>query len=631
MRLSTALQASLICISVYGFAASTCAVDSGTADAAIPRDKLAAACRAAKAEFHPIGKPDAAQAKTVLLEAAERLDQRLTQDGPNGEAWREYLLWGKMQEALRGEKDPDLSLLTRIYGRYTAGYEGLELVWFLDVRYALHNYIATSNALNDHTLRARSEQILDKLADSIDAYLAKPTTETALVISESVRWLQNAHQAPQLVKAIQLHLAMPNVIGEASSGLVAAGIIESVDEVTQITDCIMGTSIFGTAHTVGKTNAALAPNSDVGVLDTLFFGTANSCNVGYHGPVTIFSSSSSSLAACKRMWITEEGLFAHPAVSNAETSICINDIQSRKGRRFIERAAWKRAGKQQACAEYIASRHAEQRLNERIDEQAAESLEKANHDYAKKYHEPFGERKLLPELMHFSSTERAICFVGLQAGGGKVGAPGMPPPVVEGADMTLRLHESAVNNLAFDAVAGRTVHEEKMQSAVTNALGHLPEKMKGDEDGKPWAITFAPRKPIVVAFADDGFKVTLRGVRYYKGGDRHPAMNVSASYKIEQSPQGFKAVRQGPIEVIPPDFVPGSGQRLDAKRTIIRNLLRHRFAKVFEPEFVSKGIEFKGKWKAAGKLMPIQVVSRDGWLVIAWKRAASEPKPAPVK
>ena len=89
--------------------------------------------------------------------------------------------------------------------------------------------------------------------------------------------------------------------------------------------------------------------------------------------------------------------------------------------------------------------------------------------------------------------------------------------------MTLRLHESLVNNLAFDAVAGRTVHEERLQAAVTKALGHLPEKLKGDEDGRPWAITFAAREPISVNFANDGFKVTLRGEKYYKGNEAYEA------------------------------------------------------------------------------------------------------------
>ena len=133
---------------------------------------------------------------------------------------------------------------------------------------------------------------------------------------------------------------------------------------------------------------------------------------------------------------------------------------------MVERMAWKRAGKQQSEAECIASRHAEQRLNERIDDQAAEPLEQANKQYVEKYQRPFTERKLFPAVASLQHDRAALSLVGLQAGGGKLAAPGLPPPVVEGADMTLRLHESAINNLAFDALAGRTVYEEKVQAAV---------------------------------------------------------------------------------------------------------------------------------------------------------------------
>jgi hypothetical protein len=628
MRLRTAFLASIFCVSVFLSAASTYAADVERAGASIPRDQLAAACRKAKAAFHPITEADVERAKAVLIETLDRLDSRLTQAGPGGDEWRKYLRWDELQEALRGEKRADMALLSKIHSRYVAGYDGLDLVWFVDVQRALHNYVAMMGAVNNPGIRALYETKLDALAASLEAHVAKPTTESALAITESVRFLQDAHQAADLVGAIQKQFAHPNVIGQVSAEFIAVGIAEPVDDVTQVSDYILGTSVCGVAHTLGKTVVSLSPDPDMGVIDTLFFGTTKSDNVGYHKPVTIFSSSTTNLAACKRLWISESGLSAHPAASNAETTVCINDIQSDKGRGFIEKIAWKRAGKQKAKAEAIASQHAEERLSERVDKQAGEQLEKANQQYVEKYQRPFTERKLFPDLLRFSSTAQVISLLALQAGGGKLGAPGEPPPVAEGADVTIRLHESAINNLAFDALAGRTIYEEKVQAAVKDALGHLPEKMKGDEDGKPWAITFAARQPISVTFADDEFKVTIRGVKYYKGNEGHPAMNVSAVYKIEKTPTGFKAVRQGDIQVIPPDFVPGSGQQLDAKRQITRILLEKRFAKVFEPEVIGKGLELSGKWKAAGKLQPIQVVCRDGWLVIAWKRAPVEPKVA---
>ena len=207
-------------------------------------------------------------------------------------------------------------------------------------------------------------------------------------------------------------------------------------------------------------------------------------------------------------------------------------------------------------------------------------------------------------MLHFSTTEHALHVVGLQAGDGELAAPSEPPPVAEGADTSLRIHESMINNLSLDALSGRTIYEERVQAAVTNLLGHLPDKMKGDEDGLPWAITFARRQPISVNFADEGFKVTIRGVRYHKGNNSLLAMNIAAAYKIEKSPTGFKAVRQGAIGVFPPDFVPGGGRQLDAQRETMCILLKHRFAKVSSPNFSARGSNSPGNGRRPARCCP---------------------------
>ena len=55
--------------------------------------------------------------------------------------------------------------------------------------------------------------------------------------------------------------------------------------------------------------------------------------------------------------------------------------------------------RQQSEAEYIASSHAEQRLNERVDQQAAEMVDRANQQYVEKFQRPFSERKLFPQSL----------------------------------------------------------------------------------------------------------------------------------------------------------------------------------------------------------------------------------------
>ncbi|MEN6457800.1 MAG: hypothetical protein ABFC63_02630 [Thermoguttaceae bacterium] len=593
---------------------------------------IEAACQAALSEFRPIDQSDIDQAKQGLIDALDRLDERLVQAGPNGEDWREYLQWDKLTEALQAER-PDRKTLARILTRYRPDHDGLELVWFLDVQRALHNYTALLGAVDNPAIRKDFESRLERLAKSLHAYGVKPTTEDALTISESIRWLQSAHQCPTLVAAIQTQLVQPNLFVHLSPELVGAGLAERVDDTMPVEDCILGTTIHGTAHTVGQSRSELVDDDEAGVINLLFRGMTHSENVGYHGRITICSTAAVNLSACKSLRMTADGLSALPTVSAANVATDIGDIQSPKGRRIVERMASKRADKMKPEAESIAARHAEQRLNDRIDARAVEPIEKANEKYVEKFQRPFTERKLFPETLRFSTTSGAFTVTAIQAGGGKVAAPSAPPSVAaQDAVMTLQLHESMINNLAFDALAGRTIYEGKVQAAAINLLGRLPDKMKGDDDGKPWAITFAPRQPISVSFVDDGFRVTIRGAKYFKGNEGYPAMDISAVYKIEKSAEGqFKIARQGGLDVFPPGFVPGGDKRLSGPQQVLRKLLEKRFSKVFEPEFLGAGFDLPGKWKSFGKLVPADVVCRDGWLVIAWKRQATPPNGLPAK
>ena len=167
-----------------------------TASAAPPASDLPALCRQAKTAFRPLTESDLEQAKAQLIQSLDRLDERLAQAGPNGEDWRKYLELAALREQLQGKTAADKAVLTRVLSRFNAGYEGLDLVWFLDVQQGLHDYLAMTGAVNNPKVRAAYEENLDKLATTLEAYVAKPTTEDAAVISESVRWLQAARAGP---------------------------------------------------------------------------------------------------------------------------------------------------------------------------------------------------------------------------------------------------------------------------------------------------------------------------------------------------------------------------------------------------------------------------------------------------
>jgi hypothetical protein len=154
----------------------------------------------------------------------------------------------------------------------------------------------------------------------------------------------------------------------------------------------------------------------------------------------------------------------------------------------------------------------------------------------------------------------------------------------------------------------------------------VPEEFKPEQQDQPWAIHFAGGVPITFEFLDNEFRITVRGRRFIRGDNTYPAMDVTVLYKIVQEGGTIKCVRQGALQIFPPDF--SKGDRLSGRQLVIRDLLARRFGKVFKEELVGKGIELQGNWKKAGRLMPVAMTSKAGWMTIAWKLVPQPTKTA---
>jgi hypothetical protein len=80
-----------------------------------------------------------------------------------------------------------------------------------------------------------------------------------------------------------------------------------------------------------------------------------------------------------------------------------------------------------------------------------------------------------------------------------------------------------------------------------------------------------------------------------------------------------KAVRQGELEIVPPD----GHRQLSAKETAAKRAIQRRFDKIFHKEVIPESFAFSGNWAKVGKMVPIQVAFRDGWLAVGWKAVAA--------
>jgi hypothetical protein len=612
------------------FVSMVCAQQTAPVGAAVgpsAAQDLPALARAAKSEFRPLTQADVADVKATLVVAVGRLKERLARDSENGKSWCSFLQLDTL-EAQLNQSTPDVKALSTVYGRFASGQNGLELIWFADVRDGIRRYIELASGVDNPGLKDAYLERLDLLAGQLEAYAKTLSPETATDIGESLAWLESARQAPSLVHAVRSRFVYPNFDGQVSGDVIAAGVAGPVDETAPIEDVILGTVIHGMGRTVGQTTAPLAPDPSFGVFDAVLQATNYSNNVGRNGPVCIYSTGTTAIGAAKRFWIDADGLHALPAVSSACARTTINDIQAKRA--IIERLAWRRAGKQLPEAEYIASRHAEQRVSRRVDEQAVSQLEQANRDYQNKLRSPLADRRAFPREVLFRTTPTFLQAVGLMASPNQLSASAVPPKPTEAADLGVRLHQSMINNMAATVLSGLVLREDMLQSAIKAELGHVPDRLKPDpdKDQEPWTIVFARRDPITVAFTDNGFRATLRGREFYQADRRHPGMDITAVYKFEKVGQQVKAVRQGELQIFPPGFKPEAGHRLSVPQQTIRTLLQQRLGKILQPELLPQGFTPQGKAASLGKFVPVEMTGRDGWLTIGWRRTrAPAPKP----
>jgi hypothetical protein len=283
--------------------------------------------------------------------------------------------------------------------------------------------------------------------------------------------------------------------------------------------------------------------------------------------------------------------------------------------------------KQKSEAESIAAQHIEDRFNERMDQQADSQIIEANDGFQTRFLRPLANRNLFPEYFRASTTPQSLRITVMATGENGLGAPTAPPDLPADTDFAIRVHESSVNNLTAQALAGLTLDEKRFKQIAQWFL-KLPKGVGNAQENESWTITFARQKPITLEFAKGGFEITIRGDQYSSEGNIYPAMNVTVRYRIERAAQGFHAVRQGQIEVYPPGFVAETGEQLSSRESTLRTVLQKRFAQFFREELPIGSIVVGKDSRHPVELEVSGWQADGGWTMMNWRLPTSSPQAA---
>ena len=178
--------------------------------------------RVATPQFRPLTEADVQDALAQVKAAAAALDQRFATAGTSADGWKAYLSWDQFKGELQKAK-PDDAVLDDVYDKLAAGYEGLELKWFANLRTALGNYLPVAAWVGNPELEAAFKSHIDELAQQIKSLSAHPTTDETRKIADHLVWLETFRQAPELVREVRQRFSMPNFHAQIGGELLGDG------------------------------------------------------------------------------------------------------------------------------------------------------------------------------------------------------------------------------------------------------------------------------------------------------------------------------------------------------------------------------------------------------------------------
>lgn len=550
----------------------------------------------------------------------------LDSSGPGIRAsWEAFLPWGVLERiANTPVKLDDEDVVERLRRLFRQNVAGLELAPFARVRKALDRLGGVAMRFKDDDAAKLGNAYggkIDELIESLKAQNAQRLEANRVDSVAALDWLGRTRLAPALVEQVLAGHRQSNLIITVSSNMTRHAIQEPVDDTRPVEDVILGTQICGMARTTGTVTICPAPCQTAGQLNILMNAIACSSNTGYNGPATIFTRGATTVQAVRPLYVTKDGLSAGASVAQCSTNTVIDDIQTRS--RLVNKIAWNKAGKSKSEAEAIASDHAETRAENSFDERTQTLINEANQNFRDKFLTPLARFDSHPEVFNFSSSESALRIEAQLAKPWHFAAS-TPPPACDNLDVVVRLHDTFVGNASENALGGYTLTDEKLAQLLQDFTGNVPEELQITQDKDPWAITFASYQPFGMEVSGNQVRMVIRGKRFSR--DRtviRQQIDISATYLVEKTANGTRLVRQGEVSV---DY-PKIKRTLNVQEVTIRQFMRKKFDNLFKPEFVSEGIQPKGKFAKIGRLQIAHIVAENGWLVLGWNRAPALPTP----
>ena len=505
---------------------------------------------------------DLVAGRHAVVRAMDQLEPLLESSG-QAAAWKEYMLWSALADAISAEKTrrPDdrsqaIGNLLGVYNRLANDYPGLERQPVQALREALRRYVrmlnAVSNTAGPLEYPARMERI-DQLGRQGRLTAAEESELTA-----HLRWLQDNFQA---LPAAGPRPRQANLQVSIGAPFIERATRTSVVQPDDIRECIVGTPIYGRGTTVGDGWLTTVPGSNPARLQAKFSGTVLSDTVGVSGPVRVYSDGTTALEGVAGIELSDSGLKVTDLSVSASSDAVTKGIATKfRGAidRLVRRIAKKKVGETKSQANWESSRKAENKFAPEFREDVEKQLRDGNESLSRYLTLPLKRRDLTPDLWLWASDHAGLTTTVRGEGRQRPTAQQSPPQVTAtSSDICVLVHQSFLDNLVEGYLGGRLQLLEDLIPSDGN---------DETESASDVAIRLSDFQPLRCVIDQGRVELNLWGQQFIAGGSEYTAAVIQLEFEIAQQEGKWVLQRHQAPRVLP---VPTYGRRAGGRLKLL--------------------------------------------------------------
>jgi hypothetical protein len=552
---------------------------------------------------------------------------------PNGKGWVKYLRVDAVSNPESEVKPAELnSVRDKLKGKNQLGdpksRSFLTRPRIAAYEAAVDGYLAAATAPADPN-GAEIRKDLQNLVTAIEQYEAAQTKPAATALRQAFDAVRQhaADGGAALTDTLSSNYLNYNLRIVATESFVNKLVAQRRQENGPVVDCILGANVDGCQTTVTDVSVNLVPSANDARFDLTLQGQTTSNTQGVTNQATIYTIGNHTFTARKGITFDGDRFSTSPAQvwvnpHNYNTDAVTNFSRIPLFGRIADNIAIRKANELRPEAEAIAA----SRLVDRVQPQFNAEVDRqfgpngtANRDFQAKVISKLRENDLYPDYKHYSTTEDELRIRTRLMDDTELGGGAINPGLVSGDGLTVRIHDSLINNSLDNlGLQGRTMSEDdlrvELETHLSNLLGKpvsfSPPPKNEEGDKGPNVLVFDQNDPIRMHSSNGYLNLTVRAGFKQEGKDDIPEQIITVPLKF--SVDGDKViVERGSVQVSPAGEVTSR-----AKQISTAGVIKGKFEDAFERREMDRNVDIKRDANTKVRAKITQIVPADGWLTI---------------